>query len=78
MVRIGISGWRYEPWRGIFYPRAEAPPGSSTCATTRALPLAVKAPFALHTARAGMPKGGLAYGPRVTGGNATWEKLARR
>jgi hypothetical protein len=21
-VRIGISGWRYEPWRGIFYPRA--------------------------------------------------------
>ena len=20
-VRIGISGWRYEPWRGIFYPR---------------------------------------------------------
>ena len=19
-VRIGISGWRYEPWRGIFYP----------------------------------------------------------
>ena len=23
-VRIGISGWRYEPWRGIFYPRALA------------------------------------------------------
>jgi uncharacterized protein YecE (DUF72 family) len=20
-VRIGISGWRYEPWRGIFYPK---------------------------------------------------------
>ena len=20
-ARIGISGWRYEPWRGIFYPR---------------------------------------------------------
>ena len=20
MVRIGISGWRYEPWRGVFYP----------------------------------------------------------
>src|SRR3954453_22751792 len=20
VVRIGISGWRYEPWRGIFYP----------------------------------------------------------
>ncbi|MFT3859030.1 MAG: DUF72 domain-containing protein [Aquabacterium sp.] len=19
-VRIGISGWRYEPWRGVFYP----------------------------------------------------------
>ncbi|MBV9696622.1 MAG: DUF72 domain-containing protein [Gammaproteobacteria bacterium] len=21
-VRIGISGWRYAPWRGVFYPRA--------------------------------------------------------
>jgi uncharacterized protein YecE (DUF72 family) len=20
VVRIGISGWRYEPWRGVFYP----------------------------------------------------------
>ena len=20
MVRIGISGWRYKPWRGVFYP----------------------------------------------------------
>jgi uncharacterized protein YecE (DUF72 family) len=20
MVRIGISGWRYDPWRGVFYP----------------------------------------------------------
>ena len=20
-VRIGISGWRYAPWRGIFYPK---------------------------------------------------------
>src|SRR5512146_2655880 len=19
-IRIGISGWRYEPWRGTFYP----------------------------------------------------------
>ena len=19
-VRIGISGWRYPPWRGVFYP----------------------------------------------------------
>ncbi len=24
MIRIGISGWRYEPWRGIFYPRSLA------------------------------------------------------
>ena len=22
IVRIGISGWRYEPWRGVFYPEA--------------------------------------------------------
>ena len=21
MIRIGISGWRYEPWRGAFYPQ---------------------------------------------------------
>lgn len=21
IVRIGISGWRYPPWRGVFYPR---------------------------------------------------------
>ncbi|WP_140627691.1 DUF72 domain-containing protein [Methylibium rhizosphaerae] len=21
MIRIGISGWRYAPWRGVFYPR---------------------------------------------------------
>jgi len=20
VIRIGISGWRYEPWRGVFYP----------------------------------------------------------
>ena len=23
-VRIGISGWRYEPWRGVFYPQGLA------------------------------------------------------
>ena len=23
-VRIGISGWRYAPWRGVFYPRGLA------------------------------------------------------
>ena len=23
-IRIGISGWRYEPWRGVFYPKALA------------------------------------------------------
>ena len=20
-IRVGISGWRYAPWRGVFYPR---------------------------------------------------------
>ena len=24
MLRIGISGWRYTPWRGVFYPRGLA------------------------------------------------------
>ena len=23
-IRIGISGWRYEPWRGTFYPKGLA------------------------------------------------------
>ena len=23
-VRIGISGWRYAPWRGVFYPQGLA------------------------------------------------------
>ena len=23
-VRIGISGWRYTPWRGVFYPQGLA------------------------------------------------------
>jgi uncharacterized protein YecE (DUF72 family) len=21
VIRVGISGWRYEPWRGVFYPQ---------------------------------------------------------
>jgi uncharacterized protein YecE (DUF72 family) len=21
VVRIGISGWRYPPWRGVFFPK---------------------------------------------------------
>jgi uncharacterized protein YecE (DUF72 family) len=24
VIRIGISGWRYEPWRGVFYPKGHA------------------------------------------------------
>ena len=24
MIRIGISGWRYAPWRGVWYPEALA------------------------------------------------------
>jgi uncharacterized protein YecE (DUF72 family) len=24
LIRIGISGWRYEPWRGVFYPKGLA------------------------------------------------------
>jgi uncharacterized protein YecE (DUF72 family) len=24
VIRIGISGWRYEPWRGVFYPEGLA------------------------------------------------------
>jgi uncharacterized protein YecE (DUF72 family) len=21
MIRVGIGGWTYEPWRGVFYPK---------------------------------------------------------
>lgn len=24
MIRIGISGWRYDGWRGVFYPKGLA------------------------------------------------------
>jgi uncharacterized protein YecE (DUF72 family) len=24
VIRVGISGWRYEPWRGVFYPQGLA------------------------------------------------------
>jgi len=24
VIRVGISGWRYEPWRGVFYPEGLA------------------------------------------------------
>jgi uncharacterized protein YecE (DUF72 family) len=24
LIRVGISGWRYEPWRGVFYPEGLA------------------------------------------------------
>ncbi|HET8945752.1 MAG TPA: DUF72 domain-containing protein [Candidatus Polarisedimenticolia bacterium] len=33
-VRIGISGWRYEPWRGVFYPEG--------------LPQRLELPYAAH------------------------------
>lgn len=27
-VRVGISGWRYPPWRGVFYPKMEVGRGT--------------------------------------------------
>ena len=38
VVRIGISGWRYEPWRGVFYRKASpsAASSSSAAGTSRA------------------------------------------
>ena len=34
-VRIGISGWRYPPWRGVFYPRGLAQAKELDFAATR-------------------------------------------
>lgn len=36
-VRIGISGWRYEPWRGVFYPD-DLPQRRELTFASRALP----------------------------------------
>ena len=36
-VRIGISGWRYEPWRGVFYP-PRLPQRSELAFASRMLP----------------------------------------
>jgi len=36
-VRIGISGWRYEPWRGVFYP-PRLPQRSELAFAARMLP----------------------------------------
>jgi uncharacterized protein YecE (DUF72 family) len=35
-IRIGISGWRYEPWRGVFYP-ADLPQRSELAFASRRL-----------------------------------------
>ena len=36
-IRIGISGWRYEPWRGVFYPQ-DLPQRRELEYASRALP----------------------------------------
>jgi uncharacterized protein YecE (DUF72 family) len=36
-IRIGISGWRYRPWRGVFYPR-DLPQHRELEFASRALP----------------------------------------
>ena len=37
VVRIGISGWRYEPWRGVFYPE-DLPQRSELAYASRRFP----------------------------------------
>ena len=36
-IRIGISGWRYAPWRGVFYPKG-LPQREELSWASRALP----------------------------------------
>jgi uncharacterized protein YecE (DUF72 family) len=36
-IRVGISGWRYEPWRGVFYP-SDLPQRRELEFASRALP----------------------------------------
>ncbi|TAL22307.1 MAG: DUF72 domain-containing protein, partial [Aquabacterium sp.] len=36
-IRIGISGWRYAPWRGVFYPEG-LPQRQELAWASRALP----------------------------------------
>ena len=42
LVRVGISGWRYEPWRKVFYPY--------DLAQHRELEFAARAPWRLSPA----------------------------
>lgn len=34
-VRIGISGWTYAPWRGVFYPKGLRQADELSCAASR-------------------------------------------
>ena len=57
-VRIGISGWTYPPWRGVFYPKGcrrranwTTPPASSTRWRSTARSTACSGPMPLPTGR---------------------------
>jgi uncharacterized protein YecE (DUF72 family) len=45
MIRIGISGWRYAPWRGDFYPRGLAQPRELEYAASRLSSIEVNGSF---------------------------------
>jgi len=42
-IRIGISGWRYKGWRGVFYPKGLRQKGELAFAARRFRPTAAAA-----------------------------------
>jgi uncharacterized protein YecE (DUF72 family) len=44
-IRIGISGWRYEPWRGVFYPDKLAQKDELTYASRRLTSIEINGSF---------------------------------
>src|SRR5688572_33468454 len=44
-IRIGISGWRYGPWRGTFYPKGLAQRRELEYASRRLNSIEINGPF---------------------------------
>jgi uncharacterized protein YecE (DUF72 family) len=78
VIRIGISGWRYEPWRKVFYPEG-LPHRRELEFCGRHFPtVEINGSFYSLQRPEYYEQPKYAYGPRVTGGNPAWDYLGRR
>ena len=44
-IRIGIGGWNYEPWRGVFYPKGLAQAKELAYAASQLTSIEINATF---------------------------------